>query len=233
MHKAVNIKWLNFQILVMATGNIALNFFTLPHSLKNQNQSKIDSCWSCYLAPQNIPRATVLTLGNKVLLHCCCCCWSLLYSAILRSQADSLHLNVILKVSLQLWNGWCRMKLLLSWHVLCTPHNHAPCHFMQSHKRKVHAYLAVTCHFWQKDRDLLHATAVTWGWNKYQNKNQHRKLTLEKKISPSLYCINIQSAAQGHLKMNQAEEFTEYIYWPAPTKKALGPAARTEWDRGL
>ena len=33
---------------------------------------------------------------------------------------------------------------------------------MQSHVRKVHACLAVTCHlhFWQNDRDLLHATAV-------------------------------------------------------------------------
>ena len=31
--------------------------------------------------------------------------------------------------------------------------------------RKVHAYLAVTCHlhFWQHDRDLLHDTAVTRG----------------------------------------------------------------------
>ena len=34
-------------------------------------------------------------------------------------------------------------------------------HFMQSHIRKVHACLAVTCHlhFWQNDRDLLRATA--------------------------------------------------------------------------
>ena len=169
MHKAVNIKWLNFQIQVMAPGNIALNLFTLLHSIKNQNQSKTDSSWTCYLARQNIPIATVLTLGNTVLLHCCCCCWSLLYTAILRSLADSLHSTVILKVYLQLWHGWCHMKLLPSWHVLCTPYNHAPCHFMRSHKCKVHAYLTGTCHlhFWQNDRDLLHATAVTWGWNKY------------------------------------------------------------------
>ena len=53
---------------------------------------------------------------------------------------------------------------------------------------KVHVYLAVTCHphFWQNDRGLLHATAVTWGWNEYQNKTQRRKLTLEKKILPPL-----------------------------------------------
>ena len=63
-----------------------------------------------------------------------------------------------------------------------------PCHFMQSHIRKVYACLAVTCHlhFWQNDRDLLRATAVTRGWNGYRNKSQHRKSTLEKKILPPL-----------------------------------------------
>ena len=76
--------------------------------------------------------------------------------------------------------------------VLCTPYNHAPCHIMQSHIRKVYACLAVTCHlhFWQNDRDLLHATAATQGWNGYRNgyrnKSQHRKLTPEKKILPPL-----------------------------------------------
>ena len=55
---------------------------------------------------------------------------------------------------------------------------------MQSHIRKVCVCLAVTCHlrFWQNDQGLLRATAVTRGWNRYQNKSQHRKWTLEKKI---------------------------------------------------
>ena len=89
---------------------------------------------------------------------------------------------------LQRWHGWCHMKLLPSQRVLCTPYNHAPCHFMQSHIRKVYACLAVTCHlhFWQNDRGLLRATAVTRGWNGYRNKSQHRKLTMEKKILPPL-----------------------------------------------
>ena len=60
----------------------------------------------------------------------------------------------------------------VSAQVLCTPYNHASCHFMQSHIRKVYACLAVTCHlhFWQNDRGLLRATAtatishVGWGW---------------------------------------------------------------------
>ena len=64
---------------------------------------------------------------------------------------------------LQRWHGWCHMKLLPSRRVLCTPYNHAPCHFMQSQIHKVYACLAVTCHlhFWQNDQDLLRATAVT------------------------------------------------------------------------
>ena len=74
----------------------------------------------------------------------------------------------------------------VSAQVLCTPYNHAQCHFMQSHIRKVYACLTVTCHlhFWQNDRGLLRATAVTRGWNGYRNKSQRRKLTLEKKILP-------------------------------------------------
>ena len=69
--------------------------------------------------------------------------------------------------------------------VLCTPYNHAPCHLMQSHIRKMYACLAGTCHlcFWQNDRGLLRATAVTRGWKGYRNKSQHRKLTQEKKFS--------------------------------------------------
>ena len=57
----------------------------------------------------------------------------------------------------------------VSAQVLCTPDNHAPCHFVQSHILKVHAYLAVTCylHFRQNDRGLLRANAVTRGWNGY------------------------------------------------------------------
>ena len=51
----------------------------------------------------------------------------------------------------------------LSVQVLYTPCNHAACHLMQSHMRKVYACLAVTCHLhiWQNERGLLRATAVT------------------------------------------------------------------------
>ena len=71
----------------------------------------------------------------------------------------------------------------------CFVYTIQPCtmshHFMQSHIRRVHTCLAVTCHvhFGQNDPDLLHATAVTRGWNGYRNKSQHRKLTMEKRFS--------------------------------------------------
>ena len=54
--------------------------------------------------------------------------------------------------------------------------------------RKVYACLAVICHlrFWQNERGLLRATAVTRGWNGYRNKNLHRKVTMESEILPPL-----------------------------------------------
>ena len=125
-----------------------------------------------------------------------CCCWSILYSSILRYRADSLRSHVIVQEWLDFYSAsfeyqpkWCNTALAwlpVSAQALCTPCNHAPCHFMQSHIRKV--YLAVACHlnFWQNGRDLLSAAAVTRGWNGYRNKSQHRKLTLEKKILPPL-----------------------------------------------
>ena len=40
---------------------------------------------------------------------------------------------------------------------------------------------AATCHlhFWQYDRDLSRATAVTRGWNGYRNKSQLRRFAME------------------------------------------------------
>ena len=76
----------------------------------------------------------------------------------------------------------------ISAQVLSAPYNQAPRHFMQSHTRKVYACLAVArhLHFWQNDRDLLRAAAVTRGRNGYRNKSRRRMLTMEKKILPPL-----------------------------------------------
>ena len=124
-------------------------------------------------------------------------------------------------VYLQRWHGWCHKKLLPSRRVLCTPYNHAPCHFMQSHIRKVHAYLAVTCHphFWQNDRGLFRATAVTRGWNRYRNKSQHRKLTLEKKILLTLL--------QGFEPTTSWSRLRRSNHWAIPAPQVLGA-----WKKG-
>ena len=92
-------------------------------------------------------------LRSHVILHE----WRAFYGAFFWISTEVMYL--------QRWHGWCHKKLLPSRRVLCTPYNHAPCHFMQSHIRKVYACLAVTCQlrFWQNDRGLLRATAVTRG----------------------------------------------------------------------
>ena len=129
-------------------------------------------------------------------------------------------------VYLQRWHGWCHMKLQPSRRKSsqCTPYNYAPCHFMQSHIRKVYACLAVTCHlhFWQNDRDLLRATAVTWGWNRHWNKSQHRKSTLEKKILPLLQ--------QGFEPATFQSQVWRSNHWaiPVPTP----PPTRWKWKSG-
>ena len=104
----------------------------------------------------------------------------------------------------------------VSAQVLCTPYNHASCHFMQSHIHKVYACLAVTCHlhFWQNDRGLLRATAVTRGWNGYRNKSQHRKSTLEKKILPSLL--------QGFEPATFQSRVRRSNHWAIPASMQLG-----------
>ena len=91
-------------------------------------------------------------------------------------------------VYLQHWHGWSHMKLQPSW---CKSgvHHTTMLHVTSCKSiyiRKMYVCLAVTCylHFWQNDRDLLRATAVTRGWNGYRKKSQHRKFILEKKFIP-------------------------------------------------
>ena len=78
----------------------------------------------------------------------------------------------------------------VSAHVLCTPYNHAPVYSITSCEatciRRLHMCLDVTCHlrFWQNDRDLLRATAVTRGWNVNQNKESAQKVDPGEENSP-------------------------------------------------
>ena len=106
----------------------------------------------------------------------------------------------------------------VSAQVLYTPYNHAPCHFMQSHIRKVDACLAVTCHlhFWQNDRDLLRATAVTRGWNGYRNKSQNRKLTVEKKIlQPLQPGLEPGTFRSNHWAIPTPHDIYDWNHWSA------------------
>ena len=69
----------------------------------------------------------------------------------------SIHLSGVLTAL----TGWYHVKLLPSWHILCTPFN-----LVISYKcTYVGCMRVVTCHlhFWQNDRDLLCATVVTQG----------------------------------------------------------------------
>ena len=65
----------------------------------------------------------------------------------------------------------------------CTPHPRLPSY-------SPHDMPPSPCHlhFWQNDRDLLHAIVVqvTRGWNRYRNESQRGKLTMENKILPPL-----------------------------------------------
>ena len=163
-----------------------------------------------------------------------CCCWSLLYSAILRFRADSLRSHVILHEWLAFYSAFLNIHrsgvlTALAWlvphetvavsaQVLCTPCNHAPCHFMQSHIRKMHACLAFTCHlhFWQNDLDLLRATAVTGGSNGYRNKSQHRKLAPEGGEIPPLL--------QGFEPVTFQSRFLRSNHWAIPAPHSASTA---------
>ena len=117
-------------------------------------------------------------------------CYSLLSSRLTALACDSTFCSFLRRV-FEYPPKWCTYSTGMAgatWNCCClgasSVYTIQPCYFIQSHIRKVYACLAVTCHqhFWQNDRDLLCATAVTRGWNGYRNKSQHRKLTLEKKI---------------------------------------------------
>ena len=76
-------------------------------------------------------------------------------------------------------SNYCRLLARL----VCTmqPCTSLQCHFIRSHIRRAECMCNRPPAFWQNDRDLLQATAVTRGWNGYLNKSQHRKLILDRK----------------------------------------------------
>ena len=75
------------------------------------------------------------------------------------------------------------------------------------HSHCVRMWFYITCHlhFWQNDRDLLRATAVTRGGTDTENKSQHRKLTLQKKILPPL--LQLFELATFHLRVRRSNHW--------------------------
>ena len=90
----------------------------------------------------------------------------------------------------------------VSVQVLCTPYNHAPWHFMQSHIRKV--YACFCCNLppallaeWLESFTCYYSNP---GWNDDRSMSQHRKLTLENKmlllgLKPATFRPQIQRSA--------------------------------------
>ena len=98
---------------------------------------------------------------------------------------------------------------------------------MQSHIRKVHACLAVTCqlHFWQNDRDLLRATAVTRGWNGYQKvysiKLVNPGLLLQIVVATNRALAPISTGLQFQLQNVQLVVTNNYLHRSASAKFIL------------
>ena len=76
---------------------------------------------------------------------------------------------------------------------------------LKLHVGCIHVCLAVTCHLhlWQNDWDILRATAVTWWWNRHENKSQHRKLTPKNK--------NLTAAPDGNLNLQPFDRETSAL----------------------
>ena len=115
----------------------------------------------------------------------------------------------------------------VSAQVLCTPYNHAPCHFMQSHIRKVYACLAVTCHlhFWQNDRDLLRATAITrWG-------RTDTEIRISTESRPWRRKFSRRSCRDSNPRPFRHESGALTTELPPPGKKLVLRARAEYWDR--
>ena len=78
-------------------------------------------------------------------------------------------------VYLQRWHGWCHVKLQPSLRKSCVHHT-AMLHVTSCKATVRNGVCVFSCHlhFWQNDRDLLRATAVTRGWNGYWNESAQK-----------------------------------------------------------
>ena len=129
--------------------------WSTPRNARNWCRS--GAFWRCWAKSAWTVEGTVVSGTDGLLLYYYYY-WSFLYSAILRPRADSLRSHVILHEWIAFHSAFLNIHrsgvlTALAWlvpqesaaresqsrRVLCTPYNHAPCHFMQSHIRKVYA----------------------------------------------------------------------------------------------
>ena len=94
------------------------------------------------------------------------------------------------------------------------------CHFMQSHKHRVHVCLAVTCHlhFRQNGWDFLRATAVTRGWNRYHNRSEQRN---KHATDVSGYQPSQQPPFTSCASLSQLAEETVCLMWKTTIREGL------------
>ena len=120
--------------------------------------------------------------------------WALKVTLALRSAFLNIHRRGYNAV--WLLHGWCDVKLLPSRRKFCVHYNHAlvytvtslHCHFIRSHMRRMHVCLAVTppSALLAEYPGSSTCYCCNTGVERIPKKIQHRKLTLEKTILPSL-----------------------------------------------
>ena len=121
------------------------------------------------------------------LLSCSCKHYNLVLMYVFSSAINCtyiLYLFIIDCFYIALFSAFKQTHCARMWFYIqpCTMSLH------ESHIRKMYACSAVTCHlhFWQNDQGLLHATAVTRGWNGYRNESAQKVDPGEKILPPLL-----------------------------------------------
>ena len=123
----------------------------------------MNTCWAPHFEMSHKPftMATLTLFSASEQIHCTLVIRNWMSDCSFTQHTLNIHRSSY--NAFWLLHGWCHMKLLLSRHTFCIHHT-AMCQFTVSLYSKTHdrVRLAVTCHlhFWKKDWDLLHATAV-------------------------------------------------------------------------
>ena len=136
------------------------------------------------MSPKRFTMATTALVSASMQTHCAvvCCSFFPFFFSFFKLSTQQFHIVVT-------WLEPCETAAIsVAVHIQCTPYNHVPVYSI-SHVCRVHTCVFscnLPLHFCQNNWDPSYATVVTWGWNRYWNKSQHRNLTLEWKILPPL-----------------------------------------------